>query len=178
MIISEVPPADTQNAEFVAAIKLICRCEEIPTAEIVVQKADEYEQFGVRNLNYLAKRKRVDLFFCDLYTASWLFDEYEKIKKGGITFTDIESNEIYNMLNVDKSIVIDEFLTRSFDYAYREAQKFKTKDGRNNCMKRYFESLKSHEGQLCSENIQRLKALEMMIEMNGVEPKSTLKPKK
>ncbi len=164
------PSDDTRNAEFVTAIKLICRCEEIPPVEVIVQKAEEYEQFGVRNLNDLAKRKRVDLFFSDLYIASWRFDEYKEIKKGGITFTDIENNKVFAMLKADKDVVIDEFLTRSFEYAYSQAQKLKTADGRRNFMRQYFKSLKDHTEQMCSDNILRLEALEMMIEANGVEP--------
>ncbi len=50
MIISETPSNGTGAAEFFTAIKLICRCEEIPPAEVIVEKAEEYEQFGVRKM--------------------------------------------------------------------------------------------------------------------------------
>lgn len=170
MIISETPSNGTGDAEFFTAIKLICRCEEIPPAEVIVEKAEEYEQFGVRNLNALSKRKRSDLFFSDLYIALWRFDEYAEIKRGGITFTDIENNPAFAMLKLNKGLVIDDFLSRSFDYACSQARKYKTADGRRNYMRRYFESIKEHSSQMCSDNVLRLETLEMLIESKGLEP--------
>ncbi len=179
MNILESVSNDVLDEEFFEAIKLFCYYyKDIPPAWAIVQHGESFEQYYVCILNTLSKRKRVDLFFEDLRIALSYFDKYEKIKRVGIIFTDIERNEIYNTLNSNKSIVIDNFITRSFDCAYNKARKFKTKDGRNNYMKRYFKSLKSNDTQMYSDNIQRIEALEMMVEINGVEPSAKYKQRR
>lgn len=142
------------------------------TQEEIQNALKYYVHYALRDFNTLATSRTPKNFFPELDHTIKRLNDFKTVLDGGFQISEIYENEVFKLLSYDKSLVIDEFITRSFDYAYRRAQKFKTKDGRNNYMKRYFKSLKVYEEQMCSDNIQRLKALEMMIEMNGVEPRA------
>ena len=137
-----------------------------------------YVNYALRDLNALAKSRTPDNFFPLLeYTINRLGD-FKTVSDGGFQIPEIYKNETFKLLAVDKGLVIDEFITRSYDYAYRKAQKFKSKDGRNNYIKRFFKSLEEYEKQMCPDNLARLSALKMVAEVYGVEPSPNLNRKK
>ncbi len=177
----EVPLKNRAHSKkFIAALKTIYRGGDVRPIQIerITEYAGYYEHFAIRDFNMIAKTTTPHIFFSYLKESIKDFREYLIIRAGGIILTEIEDNEIFKYLKTDMSVPIGDFITRSFDYDYRQAQNFKTKDGRNNFMRRYFKSLKEYEEQMCPENIQRLKALELIIEANGVEPRPTRKRKK
>lgn len=140
----------------------------------IVSQIDVFECETLRSFVKFEKIKDRRLFFLCLNSELVVRERVRSVLASGIELNKILENEDYCFFLKSESGVIDEFITRSFDVAYCEAQKFKNSDSRANFMRRYFKSFKQHEGQLCSDNIQRLKALEMMIELNGVEPPKTL----
>lgn len=176
-----VPEKPFMNLDFCESYKIISY-GGTPSDDIdweqVKEKASYYEHFVIQSFIHLGTTKDIEDFFRAFPYMLKQLDVYDKVKAGGIDLPALDQNEVYIMLTTDKSLVLDEFITRTFDASYKKAQTFKTKDARNNYMKRYFKLLKLYEGQMCSDNIQRLRALEMMIEVNGVEPKATLKQKK
>ncbi len=184
MVILDNPEIPLKNRahskKFIAALKTIYRGGDVRPIQMerITEYAGYYEHFAIRDFNTIAKTRTPSIFFSYLKESIKVFREYMIIKAGGIALTEIEGNEIFKYLKTDMSVPIDDFITRSFDYTYSQAQKLKTKDGRINFMRRFFKSLREYEGQMYPENIERLKALEMVIEVNGVESRSTRKGKK
>ncbi len=144
----------------------------------VMNQIEVFQCNTLRDFVKFEKIKDYKLFFLCLNSELVVRERVRKVLASGIELNVILSDEGYRAFLESESTVIDEFLSRSFDYAYSQAQKCKTTDGRRNFMRRYFESLKGHSGQMCPENIERIKALEMVIEANGVEPKPTRRRKR
>lgn len=144
---------------------------------IVENQIEVFESHTLKSFLKFEKIKDYELFFLCIGSELLVRDRVRTVLESGIELKTLLGNEDYAIFLKSKVLVIDEFLTRSFDDAYRKAQKFKSQNGRNNYMRRYFKKLYAYKEKMCPENFQRLKALEMMIELNGVEP-AALQPKR